>query len=33
MGFNITADPAADKVPDESSFALLVAMLLDQQRC
>ena len=31
MGFNITGDPAADKVLDESSFALLAAMMLDQQ--
>ncbi|HET6153258.1 MAG TPA: HhH-GPD-type base excision DNA repair protein [Marmoricola sp.] len=31
MGFNITGDPAADKILDESPFALLLAMLLDQQ--
>jgi len=31
MGFNITGDPAADKLLDESPFALLTAMLLDQQ--
>jgi uncharacterized HhH-GPD family protein len=31
MGFNITGDPAADQVLDESSFALLAAMMLDQQ--
>ena len=31
MGFQITGDPAADKVLDESSFALLAAMMLDQQ--
>lgn len=31
MGFNITGDPAADRVLDESPFALLTAMLLDQQ--
>lgn len=31
MGFNITGDPAADRVLDESPFALLVGMLLDQQ--
>ncbi|QNN53013.1 HhH-GPD-type base excision DNA repair protein [Nocardioides mesophilus] len=31
MGFHITGDPAADKVLDESSFALLAAMMLDQQ--
>jgi len=31
MGFNITGDPAADKVLDESPFALLAAMMLDQQ--
>lgn len=30
MGFNITGDPAADAVLDDP-FALLVAMLLDQQ--
>jgi uncharacterized HhH-GPD family protein len=31
MGFNITGDQAADRVLDESPFAVLVAMLLDQQ--
>jgi uncharacterized HhH-GPD family protein len=31
MAFNITGDPAADKVLDESPFALLTAMMLDQQ--
>ena len=31
MGFNITGDQAADRVLDESAFAVLVAMLLDQQ--
>lgn len=31
MGFNITGDPAADAVLDESPFALLAAMMLDQQ--
>jgi uncharacterized HhH-GPD family protein len=31
MGFHITGDPAADKVLDESPFALLAAMMLDQQ--
>jgi uncharacterized HhH-GPD family protein len=31
MGFHIAGDPAADKVLDESPFALLTAMLLDQQ--
>jgi uncharacterized HhH-GPD family protein len=31
MGFQITGDPAADKVLDDSSFALLVGMMLDQQ--
>lgn len=31
MGFNITGDPDADKVLDESPFALLAAMMLDQQ--
>lgn len=31
MGFKITGDPAADKVLDDSSFALLAAMMLDQQ--
>ena len=30
MGFQITGDPAADKVLDESPFALLAAMMLDQ---
>ncbi len=31
MGFKITGDPAADKVLDDSPFALLAAMMLDQQ--
>ena len=31
MGFNITGDPAADKLLDESPFALVTAMMLDQQ--
>ncbi len=31
MGFNITGDPAADKVLDDSPFALLAGMMLDQQ--
>ncbi|MGC4112512.1 MAG: HhH-GPD-type base excision DNA repair protein [Nocardioides sp.] len=31
MGFHITGDPAADKVLDDSPFALLCAMMLDQQ--
>ncbi|WP_435741455.1 HhH-GPD-type base excision DNA repair protein [Nocardioides sp. SYSU DS0663] len=31
MGLNITGDPAADKVLDESPFALLAGMMLDQQ--
>ena len=31
MGFNITGDQSADRVLDESPFALLIAMLLDQQ--
>ncbi|WP_426244783.1 HhH-GPD-type base excision DNA repair protein [Nocardioides sp. LHG3406-4] len=31
MGFNITGDPAADQILDESPFALLAAMMLDQQ--
>ena len=31
MGFQITGDPAADKVLDDSAFALLVGMMLDQQ--
>lgn len=31
MGFNITGDPAADKVLDDSAFALLAGMMLDQQ--
>ena len=31
MGFQITGDPAADKVLDHSSFALLAGMMLDQQ--
>lgn len=30
MSFNITGDPAADKVLDESPFALVVGMMLDQ---
>ena len=31
MGFQIAGDPAADKVLDDSPFALLVGMMLDQQ--
>lgn len=31
MGFQITGDAAADKVLDDSSFGLLVGMMLDQQ--
>ena len=31
MAINITGDPAADKVLDESPFALLAGMMLDQQ--
>lgn len=31
MGFHITGDPAADAVLDQSPFALLVGMMLDQQ--
>lgn len=31
MGFHIAGDPAADKVLDDSAFALLVGMMLDQQ--
>lgn len=31
MGFNITGDPKADQVLDVHPFALLVAMMLDQQ--
>jgi uncharacterized HhH-GPD family protein len=31
MRFNITGDPKADRVLDESPFAVLIAMLLDQQ--
>jgi uncharacterized HhH-GPD family protein len=31
LGFHITGDPAADAVLDQSSFALLAAMMLDQQ--
>ena len=31
MGLQITGDAAADKVLDESSFALLAGMMLDQQ--
>jgi len=31
MGFHITGDPAADEVLDASPFALLAAMMLDQQ--
>ena len=31
MGFQITGDTAADKVLDDSSFALLAGMMLDQQ--
>ena len=29
-GFQITGDPAADKVLDDSAFALLIGMMLDQ---
>ncbi|WP_148614769.1 HhH-GPD-type base excision DNA repair protein [Nocardioides rubriscoriae] len=31
MGFHITGDPAADQVLDGSPFAVLAAMMLDQQ--
>ena len=31
MGLQITGDPAADRVLDESPFALLAGMMLDQQ--
>lgn len=31
MAFNITGDPAADKLLDDNPFAICVAMLLDQQ--
>lgn len=31
MGYNITGDPAADKVLDDHPFGLLMGMLLDQQ--
>lgn len=31
MGFHITGDPAADQVLDDSPFALLAGMMLDQQ--
>ena len=31
MGFQITGDPAADRVLDDSPFALLAGMMLDQQ--
>lgn len=31
MGLHITGDPAADKVLDDSAFALLAGMMLDQQ--
>ena len=31
MGFQITQDPAADQVLDDSPFALLAGMMLDQQ--
>lgn len=31
MGFQIAGEPAADKVLDESPFALLAGMMLDQQ--
>ena len=31
MGFHITGDPEADKLLNESPFALLAAMMLDQQ--
>ena len=33
MGFQITGDPAADQVLDESAFALLAGMMLDQHIC
>jgi uncharacterized HhH-GPD family protein len=31
MSFHLTGDPAADEVLDDSPFALLVGMMLDQQ--
>src|SRR5215203_2348744 len=31
MALHITGDPAADKILDESPFALLAGMMLDQQ--
>ncbi len=31
MGFQMTGDPAADRVLDEHPFALVVGMMLDQQ--
>ena len=31
MAFHITGDPAADRVLDDSAFALVVGMMLDQQ--
>src|SRR3954451_6390820 len=31
MGYRIAQDPEADKVLDESPFALLMGMMLDQQ--
>src|SRR3954454_23699 len=31
MGLHLTGDPAADQVLDDSSFALLAGMMLDQQ--
>jgi uncharacterized HhH-GPD family protein len=31
MGIHITGDPAADTILDESAFALLAGMMLDQQ--
>jgi uncharacterized HhH-GPD family protein len=31
MAIHITGDPAADKILDESAFALLAGMMLDQQ--
>jgi uncharacterized HhH-GPD family protein len=31
MGFQITGDPTADRVLDDSPFALLAGMMLDQQ--
>ena len=31
MSFNITGDPAADKVLSDDPFALLAGMMLDQQ--